>query len=167
MTFIELSEVLGNLGEFVGAIGVVITLGYLVVQVKQNTKMLRSSIYTSWVETTSQLHFMRADHAELHAEIYGNPGRQFRYLNPTERIKHEAFFGNLFNTFEMGYLTYLEGAFGEETFTAKHRNMVSVLSGSPLLLSSWRSADGGPWDERFVDYINGTVIPEVENNNNA
>lgn len=35
-------ENLGNLGDFLGGIGVVITLLYLAVQVRQNTKQLRS-----------------------------------------------------------------------------------------------------------------------------
>ncbi len=38
-------EDLGNIGEFVGAIGVVVTLIYLAVQIRQNTKSLRSSTF--------------------------------------------------------------------------------------------------------------------------
>ncbi len=38
----QLSELLGNVGEFVGAIAVVITLVYLAVQVRQNSLQLRS-----------------------------------------------------------------------------------------------------------------------------
>ena len=35
---------LGNYGEFVGAVGVVITLGYLAVQIKQNRTQTQSQI---------------------------------------------------------------------------------------------------------------------------
>jgi hypothetical protein len=34
-------EALGNLGDFLGGVGVFITLGYLAIQVRQNTQMLR------------------------------------------------------------------------------------------------------------------------------
>ena len=44
MTVIELSQVLGNFGEFFGAIAVVATLGYLVVQIKQAG---RATIFSS------------------------------------------------------------------------------------------------------------------------
>ncbi len=37
-----IAEILGNYGEFVGAIGVVVTLGYLSVQIRQNTKTGRA-----------------------------------------------------------------------------------------------------------------------------
>lgn len=40
MTFIELSEVLGNLGEFVGSIAVLATLIYLAVQVRHSKELL-------------------------------------------------------------------------------------------------------------------------------
>lgn len=37
-------EDLGNLGEFLGAIGVIVTLVYLAVQVRQNTRMMRANV---------------------------------------------------------------------------------------------------------------------------
>jgi hypothetical protein len=40
MTFIELSTVLGNLGEFVGSVAVLATLVYLAVQVKHSRELL-------------------------------------------------------------------------------------------------------------------------------
>ena len=36
-------EDLGNLGDFLGGIAVIVTLIYLVVQIRQNTKLLRKS----------------------------------------------------------------------------------------------------------------------------
>ena len=44
MDHIALSELLGNYGEFVGSIAVVITLIYLVIQVRQNSNSISGSI---------------------------------------------------------------------------------------------------------------------------
>ena len=44
MTILEISEILGNLGEFVGAIGVVVTLVYLAYQIRQNTRQLEQNV---------------------------------------------------------------------------------------------------------------------------
>ena len=41
MTLMESAEELGNLGEFVGAVAVVVTLVYLTIQVRQNTQAIR------------------------------------------------------------------------------------------------------------------------------
>ena len=36
-------EALGNIGDFLGGIGVVVTLLYLAAQIRQNTKMMRGA----------------------------------------------------------------------------------------------------------------------------
>jgi len=43
MDFMSIAQLLGNLGEFVGAIAVVVTLGFLVHQLRQNTRALDES----------------------------------------------------------------------------------------------------------------------------
>ncbi len=43
MTLMESAQLLGNFGEFVGAIAVVLTLIYLTTQIRQNTTALRSA----------------------------------------------------------------------------------------------------------------------------
>lgn len=43
MTFIELSEVLGNLGDFVGSVAVLVTLIYLAVQVRHSRDLLEEN----------------------------------------------------------------------------------------------------------------------------
>jgi hypothetical protein len=49
MSGLEFSQLLGNYGEFVGAIAIVITLIYLAVQLKQNTESVRAGAYQAWV----------------------------------------------------------------------------------------------------------------------
>ena len=44
-------EDLGNIGEFVAAVAVLVTLGYLAVQIRQNTRSVRASMYQSLVES--------------------------------------------------------------------------------------------------------------------
>ena len=41
MTLMDMAQLLGNFGEFVGAIAVVVTLVYLSVQIRQNTIVLK------------------------------------------------------------------------------------------------------------------------------
>ena len=46
------AQLLGNYGEFVGALGVVVTLGYLAAQIKQNSTQTQTQIeqglYEQW-----------------------------------------------------------------------------------------------------------------------
>ena len=68
MTFIELSEVLGNLGEFVGSFAVLATLIYLAVQVRnskdlldENRKQLELQSYQSWVAANLEINIAMTD----------------------------------------------------------------------------------------------------------
>jgi hypothetical protein len=44
MSFVELSAILGNWGEFIGSIAVVATLIYLAIQVRQNSQQLQDNV---------------------------------------------------------------------------------------------------------------------------
>ena len=62
MDFMSTAQLLGNFGEFVGAIAVVATLGYLAIQIRQNT---RSSSVSRGQAAQHQL-------AQMHEQIMGN-----------------------------------------------------------------------------------------------
>ena len=54
-------EDLGNIGEFVGAIAVVMSLLYLAIQIRQNTKTVRTSTYQSVLESSHRVNEYLAD----------------------------------------------------------------------------------------------------------
>jgi hypothetical protein len=68
MTLMETAQLLGNFGEFFAAIAVLVTLAYLVVQTRVNTKMLRSGIYSAWVESRAGALRMMTDHLRFVSE---------------------------------------------------------------------------------------------------
>jgi hypothetical protein len=61
MSFIEITAVLGNLGEFVGAIAVVVTLFYLALQVKHSKEATEAN--TRSLEEGSKIALVNAYHA--------------------------------------------------------------------------------------------------------
>ena len=60
MSALELSQLLGNYGEFVGAIAIVITLIYLAIQVRQNTRMMRANVRQARSDSAVQLYSLGA-----------------------------------------------------------------------------------------------------------
>ena len=58
-------EDLGNLGEFLGAIGVIVTLAYLALEIRQNTRMMRASIRQARADSALQNQTMTAASNEL------------------------------------------------------------------------------------------------------
>ena len=63
--FLETAQLVGNLGEFVGAIAVVITLGYLAIQIRQNSKVVEAATSNSVTRSRNELNALLATHPEL------------------------------------------------------------------------------------------------------
>lgn len=108
MSLMEMSQLLGNFGEFVGAIAVVATLGYLAYQIKQNTKTMKSNAYREvsrlWADHNWDVARDR-DLAELTLSQYsetdlGDPIRKYQSAMSTRAylLRVEL----LYNEVEMG-----------------------------------------------------------------
>ena len=104
---------LGNIGEFVGAIGVVVSLVYLAQQMKQNTISVRAASFNSMVQNSIGLlehSFRDSEFAAFLARAERDPGA----LAPEERVRWDAYmtavyrhFGNLVYQRRVGALDQL------------------------------------------------------------
>ena len=106
-------QALGNIGEFVGAIGVVISLAYLARQMKQNTSSVRAASFNSMVQNSIQLleHSFRS---EEFAAFLLRAERDPTSLSPEERVRWDSYmtavyrhFGNLVYQHRIGALDHL------------------------------------------------------------
>lgn len=103
-------EALGNIGEFVGAIGVVISLVYLARQMIQNTVSVRAASFNSMVQNSIRLlehAFRDSEFASFLNQAQSDPAS----LTPAERLRWDAYmtavyrhFGNLQYSHRVGAL---------------------------------------------------------------
>ena len=101
---------LGNLGEFIGAIGVVISLVYLGRQLVQNTQSVRAASFNSMVQNSIRLSehaFRDSEFADFLARAQADPSS----LDDAEQIRWDAYmtavyrhFGNLQYSHRVGTL---------------------------------------------------------------
>lgn len=101
---------LGNLGEFVGAIGVVVSLVYLARQLSHNTASVRAASFNSMVQNSISLlehAFRDSEFAAFLDRAEADPER----LTPAERVRWDAYmtaayrhFGNLVYASRVGTL---------------------------------------------------------------
>jgi hypothetical protein len=110
MTSLELSELLGNYGEFVGAIAVVATLVYLSIQVRANTKSTRSRALLDSSIQYQNLLLTPAHSAELRAAIQKNHVGEA--LDAGERACLAAWYNAQMNFIEATWIQAEMGAFG-------------------------------------------------------
>lgn len=103
-------QALGSLGEFVGALAVVISLIYLAQQMSQNTISVRAASFNSMVQNSLRL----LEHAFRDSEFAAFLHRAEtdpRALSPSEKIRWDAYmtaayrhFGNLVYQYRVGAL---------------------------------------------------------------
>ncbi|MBW2692158.1 MAG: hypothetical protein JRE57_05945 [Deltaproteobacteria bacterium] len=101
-------DALGNIGELVGALGVVISLGYLAGQIRQNTKAVKASSHHSLNDAFSAYLKLLIDNNRA-AQILAIGVRNIRDLDDEQRDTFYAVLSLLFNHFENTHMHYREG----------------------------------------------------------
>ena len=116
---------LGNLGEFVGAIGVVGSLLYLAVQIRQNTRSLRASTHHASVVAGNavQLAFAGAEAAKITLKA----GRAYDELTLDERFQFTMLMRAFFSFEEDVYIQFREGLIDRAFWDARARILTDVL----------------------------------------
>lgn len=89
---------LGNLGEFVGAIGVVISLVYLARQMIDNTASIRAQSYNSMVENSIRL-LEHAFRDSEFADFLARAERDPEALSPAEQVRWDSYMTAVFRHF--------------------------------------------------------------------
>ncbi len=96
-------EAISAIGEAVGAIAVVISLVYLAVQIRQNTRQIASSMEATQlaafernIESGNRVREFFLLNPSL-AELYGRGRQSYSDLNPSDKVKFELMLRNVFS----------------------------------------------------------------------
>jgi hypothetical protein len=85
---------LGNIGEFVGAVGVIASLVYLALQIRQNTKSTRTAMYQAATRDMFDAADLIASDADLNS-IWFRGNRDFDSLSREEKRRFAAYMFSL------------------------------------------------------------------------
>jgi len=103
---------LGNIGEFVGALGVVVSLVYLARQMIQNTQSVRAASFNSMVQNSIRLLEHSFRDSEF-AAFLAKAEREPEELTPEEKVRWDSYmtavyrhFGNLQFSHRVGTLDH-------------------------------------------------------------
>ena len=125
-------EDLGNIGDFVGAIGVVLSLVYLAVQIRQNsrqveqnTRSVRSASFHVAHESIGAYASSIAEDEAL-AELLER-GLRGAELSSTERVRFDALFSRLFSAYEELFYLQRDSLVDSELWASRARNLSSYL----------------------------------------
>ena len=172
---IEITQILGNLGEFVGALAVVATLIYLAIQVRHSAKLLEINNEAS----KENARFARAAAIDRHSDVVSRwRGRwiaseavarlwqsaiEGEQLKGVDRVRWENLMIDWINTYRSNF--YRAKAVGDEGLARQAvMTVVPLINQSPVLREFW--FEGRPMNvvaaKDFVVAVEHEIGTDVE-----
>lgn len=128
---------LGNVGDFLGGLGVVITLAYLAVQVRQNTRAVRAASRQDVVAGYRTINRLLLDPSI--ARIFSVGLGSFPDLPFDERSRFAALMNEHALFFQAAFALHESGQLEDETFQA-YRDWVATVFAAPGGSAWWETA---------------------------
>ena len=154
-----LAELLGNYGEFVGAVAVVITLVYLARQVHQSINTSRADTTFAYFNSITQVHERFAD-VEFN-QLLRKALSSWGDLDSDEKMQMHSFLGDWSNKLHMGYLLMNRGVLDQASYQPWEGAFIAFLKTPGL--SEWWKLQFFPDDfaQRIDDRIVDGAIPPI------
>ncbi len=153
MSALEFSQLLGNYGEFVGAIAIGVTLIYVAVQLKQNTASVKANAYQEWSASNVEINVALSNPAQSQVIAAGN----LDSTNLTDRtfvafaMMHMAIMQMAQST---DYL-YRSGSLDRELWEAEMNRVAGILA-APGVRQWWDAGGRTQLAPRFVKLLEST-----------
>jgi hypothetical protein len=119
-------EELGNVGEFVSSIAVLISLIYLGVQIRKSTETARTTTYQSIVSDFGAMNQMVASVPDL-SHLYVMAMEDFDVLAPEEKARISQLFYMTFRYFENMFYQHEKGYLEDDVWAGWERLMVTYF----------------------------------------
>ena len=153
MSFMNIAQLLGNLGEFTGAIVIVASLIYLAMQVRQNSEHLAAqSRYNNYKGRTDLTLAAALNNEIFEAYLKSRNGDE---LSPAEQLRISFYMRAVFTFWEYEFREYEVGRLAEEEFNAAGKRTLFQRNSE-----SW----GTGWTNykntaprRFVEYVDQNI----------
>ena len=158
MSLMEIAQLLGNLGEFIGAIVIVITLIYLTTQVKQNTYALHAQSRQAVVSSAQAELFAMMDNPDLVINLLKTES-----LTPEEHVKLSSWMGAVMRLREFCWLQHQIGVVDEVQWNTEMRVMRSVLSTHRSRVW-WDLVGRFVFGAKFVEYVDDALVDQPATN---
>ena len=126
---------LGNLGEFFGAIGVIVSLAYLGLQIRQNTRALKASSNHAINDSFSSFLTLLIQTPEA-SRVMATGIADLEELSDEERSTFYSLLGILFGNFENAFSHYRHGTMEEDQWR-RWRIAVGWYVGFPGVALWW------------------------------
>ncbi len=129
-------EAIGAIGEVVGAVGVIATLAYLTIQIRQNSSVVRSATRQAISTTQMEVGFRMAESPEARATLLRWTAGEMP-STPDQAIHDDLLRRSLLRMFENQFHQYRGGTFDHILWEGYRANMAQTFSW-PTFEGWWR-----------------------------
>jgi hypothetical protein len=146
-------EDLGNIGELIAAIATVITLAYLALQIRQNTR----SVQGSTVQNQVNLEMTSCALVAQHADVFERGSADLSDLSGAERIVFNQLVTAVMSLMDSAYSQYQNGLFSGYDFIVTEWQQTYLKL--PGFQSAWAEMKGTYPDDfcQFIDEASQTA----------
>lgn len=147
-------QALANVGEFIGGIFVVVSLVYLAVQVRQNTRSLRTENYARALERISAMQAQMSRDGPFVA-MFSRGAVDVSSLDPMERIQFTWWAYEAFGAFEFMFHQSQSGAIPDEVWDRWAATTAWWLSFPGI--RAWWAAKPAPFTRSFSAFVESCI----------
>ena len=148
-------DAISAIGEIVGAVAVVISLVYVAVQIRQNTRTIAANTFqsVSGVAANTTMQIAQTPHlSRLVIKIFVSQEQ----LTPEEMMDGQLVFGSIFRNYENYCYQYSRGYFEEEVWDGYKKTMSEQLS-VPFGKEWWNNHQAA-FGKSFVTFVNAELL---------
>jgi hypothetical protein len=148
-------EAIGALSELVGATAVVVTIGYLAIQVRQQTNSVRSASYQASTDALNQINMAIATDSELLRVVSSKPV-SLDELSKEDRYRYSYILLSLFRVRETIFYQRNEGTTALQSWIREEVTLKKNLE-SPAVREWWKTIEYG-FAQEFSDFVDEVII---------
>ena len=149
MSVNEWASLLGNIGEFVGAIAVLATLIYLTIQVRQNTNTIAGATEMEIAKEMAAFHARITADPEL-IQLYEKAASN-QPMSESEILRYRWLFAEVFWLWEGVYRQYIRGLISDENWESIVTTILGILRGD--VMNTWWESRTSALSSEFYSYI--------------
>jgi hypothetical protein len=143
-------DAVSAVAESLGALGVIITVAYLALQIRQNTRTVRSAAQQSMFDNVHSLRLVLCQDPEL-ASLLIKANESFDSLTAEEDLRFQTFAGALFGEWENIFLQNSHSVLAPEMWQAWELGYRNLFE-SPAMRRVWL-AQKGQHLRSFQDHV--------------
>lgn len=150
-------EQLANLGEFISGLAVIGSLIYLAIQIRQNTRSVKSSTLATNTSNWSSMLVNLASHDKSEAYLSGISGKED--ISPAHFLQFLQIARAMFVSFETQHYQFLHGALDKEIYLGYEQACKDQMLAFPGFQMVWQITRAGfsPVFAELVDRLIGEL----------